>query len=305
MPIVTGNQFILEVSNTPHTAQSTYVDIATLLSKKYGKTIKQGNNFQVTGIQVGLIPKNTTLQFDAGGAVSSKITYVPTTKHTRKAWNEVNKMWKAQKRLRAGIGSAVKYDEMEFRFDSSHTYARTSTLYQSGLGDSDADDLMLIGSSSESTNRLGLDDFYNSRHPVGATSAYSIGGEIKDRKYDVYFPSASTVYATSTLSAAVSEAGEFPSAYLSAAAASAPVSEFSEPLNVMCGLLKIQNYVITDDTTVQVEDEMYCQIVVHVKSWKSLTFKSKSYNRRGRANRRSKSYGRKSRYSSRRRYRRR
>lgn len=283
MPTVTSNSFTVNVSNNPHTAQTTYVDIASLLSKQYGKTIRQGNSFKVTGISVAMIPKSTINHFDTGMAISAKIGYCPTTKHTRKGWNEVNKMWKQQKKLRAGIGSAVKFDEMEFKFDSSHSYARTSTLYQSGLGDADADSLALFGLSSESSNMLALQDFYNSRHPVATTSKYSYNNaEIKDRKYDAFFPSQQYVYASSVLSAAVAEAGEYPSAYLSAAQAQNPLTEFADPLNVMCGLLKVQCYVITDDTATQVEDEAYMQVSIHVKSWKSLTYSRPSRGRKSR-----------------------
>lgn len=306
MPTLTSNTFTVNVSNNPHTSQNTYVDLAALLSKQYGKNIRQGNNFKVSGISIAMIPKSTTNHFDTGMAVSAKISYCPTTRHTRKAWNEVHKMWKHQKKLRAGIGSSVNYDEMEFQFDSAHNYNRTSTLYQSGLGDADADELHLFGLSSESSNSLALQDFYNSRHPITETSRYSFNNtEIKDRKFDAYFPTEQVVYASSVLSAAVSEAGEYPSAYLSAANAQNPMTEFTDPLNVMCGLLKVRCYVITDDTATQTEDSAYLQVSVHVSSWKSLIYKSKSFNRRGRANRRSRSNGRSRRYSSRRMYRRR
>lgn len=295
MPTITSNSFNVNVSNNPHSAQTTYVDVATLLSKQYGKTIRQGNNFKITGISIAMIPKNTTNNFDTGMAISAKIGYCPTTKHTRKGWNEVNRMWKQQKKLRAGIGSAVKFDEMEFKYDSSHSYARVSTLYQSGLGDADADSLCLFGISSEGSNQLALQDFYNSRHPVATTSKYSYNNaEIKDRKYDSFFPSAQYVYASSVLSAAVAEAGEYPSAYLSAAQAQNPLTEFADPLNVMCGLLKVQCYVITDDTATQIEDEAYMQVSIHVKSWKSLMYKPRSTRRRksgGRMYRRTNSRG--------------
>lgn len=281
MPVVTSNAFTVSISNSPHTAQSTYVDIASLLSKQYGKTIRQGNNFKVCGIQVSLIPKDTTSDFDSGMAVSSKIAYVPTTRHTRKAWNEANRMWWSQKQLRAGIGSATNYDEMEFAYDSSHSYARASTLYQGGLADSDADTMVLIGTSSESQNRFALQDFYNSQHPVGGVSRYSFDNStIKDRKYDAFFPASNFVYTSSVLSAAVAEAGEAPAVYLSAASAANPMTEFMSPLNVFCGMLKVQNYVITDDTTTQIEDEAYMQVSVHVKSWSSLFYKPRSYTRR-------------------------
>lgn len=286
MPVITSNAFTVSISNAPHTAQSTYVDIASLLSKQYGKTIRQGNNFKVCGIQVALIPKDTTTDFDAGMAVSSKIAYLPTTKHTRKAWNETHRMWSAQKKLRAGVGSATNYDEMEFAYDSAHSYARASSLFQGGLADSDADSMILIGTSSESSNRFSLQDFYNSQHPVGSESRYSFDNSvIKDRKFDAFFPASNFVYTSSELSAAVAEAGEAPAVYLSAAASSNPMTEFVSPLNVFCGMLKVQNYIITDDTTTQIEDEAYMQVSIHVKSWSSLLYPKKSYNRRGRSRR--------------------
>jgi len=234
-----------------------------------------------------LIPKDTLTDFDAGMAVSTKCSFVPTTKHTRKAWNETHNMWKKQKSLRAGIGPSVNYDEMEFRYDSSHSYDRASSLFQGGLADSDADTLTLLGTSSEGSNQFALQDYYNSRHPVGSVSKYSYNNTtIKERKYSAFWPTMQPVYVTSTLSAAVAEAGEAPAVYLSAANASAPLSEFDDPLNVMCGLMKIQNYVITDDTTTQVEDYCYLQVEIHVKKWSSLIIRRKprrSRRSRGRA----------------------
>jgi hypothetical protein len=290
MPVVTGNPFELEISNAPHTPQYSYVDLASLLSKHYGKTVKQGNNFVICGAQVSLIPKDTLTDFDAGMAVSSKFEYCPTTRHTRKAWNETHSMWSRQKALRAGIGSAVHFDEMEFAFNTAHSYGRASSLRQGGLQDSDDDTMSIFGSSSESSNDFALEDYYNSQHPVTSESRYSYDNSvIKDRKFEQYFPDAHSFYTTSQLSAAVAEAGEAPAVYLSAAAASNDMTVLPN-LNVFCGMMRVANYVITDDTATQVQDLCYAQISIHVVKWTSLFTKPKSYNRRGKASRRSSSY---------------
>lgn len=298
MPIVTGATHTVSLSNNPSTATTTYVNIADLLSKKYGKTIRQGQNFQVCGVSVNLTPKGSG--YDSGMAVTSKFEYCPTTKHTRRAWNQAHRIWKAQKNLRGEVGSPVKYDEMELEYVDGQNYGRVSSLYQSGMTDSDLDTMSIYSTSSESTNRFGLQDFYNSRNPVGSQSQYGIGGVIKERKYDKFFPDEEEFYATSVLSTNVSEAGEYPSIYLSGAIAQNPMTELPEPANVFCGILQVRHYMIADDTLTQVEDEAYCQITIHVKKWTSLfTPVRRMKRRKSRGRRYNSNYNRGRRYSRR------
>ena len=137
MPAVTVS-IPVQNDNSPHTPNiDTTVDLAMLLSEYYGKNIRQGNNFRVKAMQATLVPAdNAALAYiDTGLPATVRTTHLPTTKHSRRAWNEVFRQWKRQKQLGGLVGSSVRNDDMEFAWKSDMTTSRTSTIHGTGLGD--------------------------------------------------------------------------------------------------------------------------------------------------------------------------
>ena len=268
------------------------IDLALELSKMYGKNIRQGQNFKVKGIQTSLRPVGSG--YDSGLAHSSVFSFVPTTKHSKTAWVQAYKLWAKQKRLFAGAtGGYVNYDDLEFCYSSFYANGRTSSVRQSGLGDPNLDEMCLLGSSSDGV--FALEDYYDSMRPVSPPSQYSWNNStVKEAKYTDKFPLPREVYAAGQLSAAVSEAGEWPAVYLSAATATATIHEFPEAQNVLCGLIKCNTFVIADDVIGQTPDTAILEVAIFVESWKPLmamkprrTSTPRRYTRKFRGGRRS------------------
>tara|TARA_B100001245_G_C22860635_1_gene413815 strand:- start:551 stop:1477 length:927 start_codon:yes stop_codon:yes gene_type:complete len=286
MPAVTVS-IPVQNDNSPHTPNiDTTVDLAMLLSEYYGKNIRQGNNFRVKAMQATLVPAdNAALAYiDTGLSATVRTTHLPTTKHSRRAWNEVFRQWKRQKQLGGLVGSSVRNDDMEFAWKSDMTTSRTSTIHGTGLGDTSTEKLVLTGDSTGGVD-FSLQDYYNSMHkPPQDSSPHFSSGSIKDNKYgDTMFPAVQdTVMACyNSTNAFIDWAVELgvtiidSEAYTSAAAAG-PINEFPAPLDVFGGLMRIRAYVMPDDTAVQIEEDFSLFITFHVESWKPLIYRRKS-----------------------------
>ena len=270
MPIVTRT-IPVDLSNNPgDSTYNTYVDLAMLLSEYYGKNIRQGQNFKLGGIQATLHPSE---DLDIGMNASVKHTYIPTVKHSRKAWNMLFSQWKAQKLLAGKVGQHMRYDDFELGWDASsayHSATRTSTMFSSGIGDTTSEKLMLTGSSTAGTDHTLL-DYYNSQHRARSESIDPFtGAVIKAAKFNTTspFPAEQVLWSTSTASSMV-DSNATPD-MLGGAIANDSYTPFPSPANVMCGVMKLNVYVMPDDTGSQIEDAMSLTISYHILSFKPL-----------------------------------
>lgn len=295
MPIIHATLGVAQITNDPSAASTCVIDLPLLLSQKYGRMVRQGHSVQVTGIQARLRPMDSG--YDVGLAISGSMGFVPTTKHSRRAWNEAYRMWRKQKALGARVGSTVNSDDLEFCWSDSDATNRTSHIFATGMGDTIGADMGLTGASNESglTQYFGLGDFYDSSHPIAPPSTQHWDSAVfKAKKYSDLFPQTEYCYFSSEFSTVHSDNPTATSLYddaLSGASAHTDIMEFPEPVNALCGLLKFTWYTIPDDTGTQNQgdDVAEVDIVIFIKSWKALPYstrrKSKRYTRRSRGKR--------------------
>ena len=283
MPIVTKSITIDQSNNPGASTANTYVDLAMELSNYYKKNIRQGHNFVVSGIQCTITPHQ---DMDIGLMATVKHSYIPVTGHSRNAWNQMFRIWKRQKLLAGKVGQHMRFDDLEFGWDSSSSYhssTRTSTIFAGGIGDSNTEKLCLTGSSTSGTD-VCLGDWYNSQDPHGQVLSQSYdqftGDLIKAAKYGTAaYPDTQEVWNTATYSANVNEEADPDS--LGGGIAMNDYVPFPSPLNVLCGVMKINVYAGPDDTATQVEDELTLKISYHIKRWKPLVFRPRRKKSRG------------------------
>ncbi len=296
MPLIPVTKtFNVAQSNDPSNPVVTYMDFARVgLSDYYGKTIRQGATFTLKKIDVSLIPVGSG--FDTGLSISGKFTHLPTTKHTRKAWNNIFTDWKRQKNLQAGVGMQVRYDDLEYAWDSAHVAVTSniSDIYGLGLasvhGTSGVASKMTLTGASVAGSIYSLEDYYESAFPILPPSDDPYGSEIKAPKFSTYWPPEINLPFMANLSSIVDNEG-----LDTLSGASASQTCWEGDTDVFCGVGEIRIWIIPDDTVAQSEDTATITITFWIESWKPLVYPSKKTFKR------KSSYRPKRRYSSRRR----
>lgn len=279
MPIVTHNLGTIETPDNPDApVKSANIDLALLLSDYYGKNIRQGHNFVVTGVQARLIPHNDDVNddYDVGGSVAVSLGYVPTAKHSRRAWNQAFKIWTQQKKLSSTNGlHPTRNEDFEFAWDYAGKTSRTSSMRPSMGDDSAVEYACLIGDTTGSQDWC-LKDFYNStnRAPLPALNHYT-GVEYKDNKYgDTKFPAVQTLFTTADASSIVTKFDSIgTNTYFSGGSMDAEFQMLPQPANVLCGVMDVLAWMIPGDTAAQIEDNMELYISFAISKWKPLVFR--------------------------------
>lgn len=317
MPVVKIEGIDASNDNSPHTPNvDVQIDLALLLSEFYGKMIRQGNSFCVDGVQAWLRPADlNNLEFqDIGVSAAVKLGFIPTTGHSRKAWNNVFQQWKAQKNLAGAVGPQVRYDDMEFCWEHTFNTARTSTLYSTGIGDNSQERLCLVGSSDGGVD-FSLADYYNSSYETPPASRNHFDNSvIKEPKHgSTPFPEPQSIYCAATNSSGIGVIGEtdIPDVLAAGTGVTTPnltpeglfsstaLSEMNmlpTPIHVLCGLMRARAWISPDDTVDQLEEDMALDIAISVRSWKSLVYRAKTKSwmrgRKGSRKKSGRSYGR-------------
>ena len=300
MPAV-SQTFDVHIQNDPATnaidvgKRAIYLDM--LLSEYYGKMIRQGQSFKVVGLQASLQPDPGSSGIDVGMSAEVVLNYIPVTKHSKFAWNQVYKGWRNQKKLATAVGGQIRYDDLEFGWDKfeGSDRGRTSTIFGSGMSDAAQEKLVLTGSSVQTAGvtvgQYSLTDYYNSSYQTPAASEDPFtGSDIKEPKWgDTPFPAEQSMHCTATSSASNIDGK------LASAITMGDVQTFPTPCNILCGVLEAEAYIMPDDTISQDEDDFFLTVTIFVETWKPLVFHAKRskrrYTRKGR-----KSYGSKRRY---------
>lgn len=248
------------------------IDLALELSNTLGREIRQGNTFRVVGTQAHLHP--ATGDVDMGYAMALEAFYVPTTGHSRKAWNQVFKQWKRQKQLAGKVGNSVRYDDMEFAYNSEQITSRTSSIYGQGMGDTSLENLTLLGISTAGSD-FALQDYYNSAYKTPQPSVdHFTNATIKDPKQGTTpFPSTQSLKMSAALSAGL-DASTTPDSFGFGLA----MSDFEffpadNHVNVMCGLFYLKGYVTPPDTALQAADTLSLTVTIAVEGWTPLVYK--------------------------------
>lgn len=281
MPII-SRSFNLETPNNSGTpVLNTHIDLAMELSEYYGRNIRQGNNFVLKGVSASLRPLDDGLtdDYDTGMAAVAVHSFCPANKHSRKAWNLTFQQWKKQKLLAGKVGPYMRNDDFEIGYSSTaayHNATRTSSIYAGGIGDSTKEQVMIYGASTDGDD-FTLEDFFNSQldhHQVLTPVDPFTNTAIKANKFSsTSFPAPQLFNVSATSSAVVTDVGG--STMYSGAVSQGDMSMFPIPLNILCGLMKINVYVNAPDTTSQMEDNAVLTLTYYISKWKPLVYRPK------------------------------
>ncbi|HHZ96606.1 MAG TPA: hypothetical protein EYN67_13895 [Flavobacteriales bacterium] len=305
MPAITQT-FKVSISNDPAAQaivtgdRAMYLDM--LLSEYYGKMVRQGSSFTIVGIQASLRPDPAASGIDVGLSAEVHIDYVPVTKHSKFAWNQIYKGWRAQKKLATAVGGQIRYDDLEFGWDRLEGLdrGRTSTIFGSGMSDALQEKLVLTGGSIATAGVLvgsySMQDYYNSAYETPDPSRDPFTNtDIKDAKWgETPFPEIQTLHCSATSSASLQ--GPLGTA-LGGAITQGEIFTLPTPCHSLCGVLQIGAYIMPDDTASQDEDDFLLEVTIFVSSWNPLVFKAKKARRYSRKSSKGRSYGRNRRYS--------
>jgi len=263
-----------------------YLDM--LLSEFYGKMVRQGSSFCVTGIQASLQPDPDGSAIDIGMSADVKLHYIPTTRHSKFAWNQVYRNWRNQKKLDTAVGSQIRYDDMEFGWDKNEYESRTSTIFGTGMGDSAGEEKLTLTGQSIATagvnvGQFSLEDYYNSAYETPTASRDPFTNTvIKEPKWGATpYPNQQTLNCAATSSAQWFNSLT-PGDIHQGAITMGPIETLPQPANVLCGLFYTEAFVMPDDTTGQDEDDFILTVTVFVKSWKSLLSRPGARGSKGR-----------------------
>ena len=284
MPMVTKKFTNITVPNDPSTSVlNTHVDLSLLLSEYYGKSIRQGHNFCLKGVQATLVPSSgATDDFDVGMSAIVKHSFIPTTKHSRKAWNMVFNQWKKQQKLTTR-GTHMRYNDFELGWDSSASYhnsSRISTLHSTGLGDDTSEIIVLTGNSTAATD-FSLQDMYNSQvRPLHQGVDHFGLVTPKGPKYDysTRYPEVQEFLISASTSTMV-DSNPSPDIYGGSLVLN-NIQEFPMSLDIMCGFMKLNVYVPQDDTIGQWADTCDLFVTYYVSKFTPLVYKSKKNRRK-------------------------
>jgi hypothetical protein len=276
MPIVKASLGTIETPNNPndYVTHGT-IDLSMLLSEYYGKNIRQGHNFKVNGLQIALVPHDpgTTTDFDTGGSIISNFNYVPTTKHSRRAWNDAFTMWKRQRRFQTTGGVGTMNDDFECGYEIAQAGTRTSTLLTAS-NDSASEKVVLLGDSSSNSD-WSLQDYYNSKYTTRPPSRNHFSNvEYKENKFsDTRYPSGQSIWVDASTSSVVTKFDDIgTNTSYSGGFTDSEWTEFPQSCNVMCGLLRYFIYMHPGDTAAQIEDNLEVYLNISVTSWKPLAY---------------------------------
>lgn len=268
---VTKTHVVTQPANTTTPVVTSTVDFALELSRTNGRNIRQGHSFRVVGFSVQLQPTGG-VDMDMGMSIAARANYCPTTYHTAKAWREVFSQWRKQKALAGKVGTHVNYDDMELAYDANYISTRTSSIRAQGIGDMTPESLCIFGNATDGSD-FPLQDYYNSQHPIQSASKDPFTNvTVKDPKYTVKFPSASSMYASATMSAMVADLGSAQGdAYFGGNATFSPeLLPADNHINVLCGIMEYDLWVNPPDTASQNADAMLATVTWLIEGWTPL-----------------------------------
>lgn len=226
------------------------VDIPLLLSQRLQRNIRQGQVIHIHSVKASLKP---TLggSADIGVAFTGEVWHAPATRNTCKAWREAFSVWRKQKQLRANAtGSLVRYDDFEVGWNASLTNSRTSTLYATGLSDSDAESVVIYGTSTTGDD-ITLEDILESAQTQSEPSRFPLSNAIvKQSKYVDEFPNPVKSPVVAHLSANSAQTN-----YDSGASVSAPTTYIQDSAS-LCGVVKVIGYMLPENTIGHNQDDM-------------------------------------------------
>jgi len=251
------------------------LQVDALLSQQLGITVRNGNSFRLVGWGAQLQGSDSGDQ-DLGFAGTTILSYVPVTRHSVAAHQNVYKQWMKQKKLSNRVGKLVRYDDFELGWDVSHRLnaSRNSTLRYSGIGDSTSEELLIYG-NSVAGDCVTIQDIYNSLNPVEVASDDAYGVAIKQPKFSYKFPSYNNLVASTSFSSGVDST--LPVAYEQQMATGAMhFLPADNHLSHLTGTLRYRFRGVAPDTIAQAADTLNLVITLAYEGWAPLDTKSRT-----------------------------
>lgn len=197
----------LEVNITqPNNASANWaegvIQVDELMSKKLGRTIRNGNSFRLIGYGATLRGFNTGSDQDVGFAGVANLRYCPVTAHSVGAHQKLFRAWNRQKKLKSSVGEFVRYDDFEVGWSPTQSLAagRQSNIAMEGINDATLETISIYGNSVAGSD-VTLQEFYDNLNPVNDASENYTGAIIKAPKFDKHFPVEGQLAASATFSA--------------------------------------------------------------------------------------------------------
>ncbi|AXH78547.1 MAG: hypothetical protein [Circular genetic element sp.] len=252
------------------------IQVDELLSQKLGLTVRNGNSFRLVGYGAQLKGGGHAEQ-DIGFAGATTLSFVPVTRHSVAAHQNLYKQFMRQKKLSNRIGKLVRYDDFELGWDSTYrlTADRKSVIRYSGIGDPAEEECLIFGNAIAG-DTITIQDIYNSLNPVEAASTDAFGVVIKEPKYTFKFPSHQNLMMSTSFSAAV-EADFVPDAYSSQIATGhVEWLPSDNHLSHLTGTLKYDFRGVAQDTPSQAADTLDLVITLVYEGWGPLDTKPRT-----------------------------
>lgn len=268
-------------------------DLATSLSQRLQRNVRQGHVFHIHNIKTALnVPSSGN--FDQGMGVSGRVMWSPATRNSVRAWQHAFGVWLKQKQQKINaVGPMVRYDDFEVAWDSAGINSRTSGLYAGGHGDFGPESVCIYGTSTSGTD-ITLEDIYESAQSQPAVSRFPLNNDIvKQSKFTEEFPNGRAEIYQASWSAHHVEGASFDTGSM--------VSTGN--LDIMdggslCGVLYLDGKALPENTGGHIQDDMFLTVTVTVSIGASLVYrkpKSRRYKRKGGAKRGKSSRSRRSR----------
>lgn len=286
MPLIYKSLGVIETPNNSNDAVLTgWMDLHLELSEFYGKNIRQGNSVKIDGMQLAVVPHDSGAEddYDVGGAVTGIFNYCPTTKHSKKAWNDAFKKWKTQSKFSSVQSPRTINNDFELGYNASYTNSRTSTLVKHH-GDSGHEKVVIFGDTTDGTDWC-LQDYYNSTHrTMPLPEDHYNDGNLKTNKFSgTKFPNSQKIFMGATSSSIVTDIESLatPDTMYSGGVSMQDFTTFPQPAEVLCGLVQYGIFWHPPDTLSQMEDNLELYVVFSVKSWKPLVYRRRRRKSRG------------------------
>jgi len=259
----------------PDDAQSNWaegvIQVDALLSKKLGRTIRNGNSFRLIGYGATLRGFNTGSDQDVGFAGVASLRYCPVTAHSVGAHQKLFRAWNRQKKLKSAVGEFVRYDDFEVGWSPSKPLAagRQSNIAMEGINDSSLEAISIYGSSAAGTD-VTLQEYYNNLNPVNPASESYVGAAIKQPKFTEHFPGEQNLDCSATFSATV-DVSSIPDTLAGQVATNDMVWLPSDNhLSHLTGTLFYFFKGVAGDTAGQISDELKLVITLAYEGWSPL-----------------------------------
>lgn len=247
------------------------IQVDELMSKKLGRTIRNGNSFRLIGYGATLRGFNTGSDQDVGFAGVANIRYCPVTAHSVGAHQKLFRAWNRQKKLKSSVGEFVRYDDFEVGWGPTRSLAagRQSTIAMEGINDATLEKISIYGNSVAGSD-VTLQEFYDNLNPVNDASETYTGSVIKQPKFDKHFPVEGQLAASATFSATTDVTSIPDTLAGQVALADMQWLPSDNHISHLTGTLYYFFKGVAGDTAAQIADELKLVITLAYEGWSPL-----------------------------------